>query len=29
MMKKARKWEENEKDGEKIGREEGEKMGRG
>jgi hypothetical protein len=28
-MKKARRLEENEEDGEKIGREEGEKMGRG
>jgi hypothetical protein len=25
MMKKTRRWEENEEDGEKIGREEGEK----
>jgi hypothetical protein len=29
MMKKARRWEENEEDGEKIRREEAEKMGRG
>jgi hypothetical protein len=29
MMNKAGRWEENEEDGEKIGKEEGEKMVRG
>ncbi len=29
MMKNARRWEENEEDGKKIGKEKGEKIGHG